>query len=166
MEQGSKISCGIFLFRNDNKFLIGHPTGFKPNTWSIPKGRPNAGEIDYFETAKRELLEETGIDFDDLNVTRIEEFDLIRYRETNKYLKGFFVKVDSDFSGVKPRCDSMVYRDDVPIFPEFDDFRWVTTDEARDMLNEFQYSINLDKCSQLLTNMRHLKTFEKYKNEI
>lgn len=33
------ISCGIYLFRNDNKFIVGHPTGFKPSIWSIPKGR-------------------------------------------------------------------------------------------------------------------------------
>lgn len=160
-ESGSiKLSCGIYLFNNRNKMLIGHPTGFKPNVWAIPKGRVDIGETDHFNVAKRELLEETGINLDEYNIIKFKEFDIIRYRETNKYLKGFFVKVDSDMSDVDLKCDSMVYRNGSPAFPEFDDFRWVTVDESRELLHSFQFS-NLDMCSDIL--LEKLKYIVEYK---
>src|ERR1022692_4546624 len=96
-EDVKKISCGIYLINSDNKLLIGHPTKHRPNVWAIPKGRIDNGESDYFEVAKRELLEETNIDLSQFKIDHIVEFDLIRYRETNKYLKGFFIKINQDF---------------------------------------------------------------------
>ena len=95
MEKNQIISCGIYLFSN-NKFLIGHPTGFRSNIWSIPKGRMDKDETDYFKTAKRELLEETGLNLDTLNVSSIKELGITRHRETNKYLKAFCVKVSDN----------------------------------------------------------------------
>jgi 8-oxo-dGTP pyrophosphatase MutT (NUDIX family) len=157
------ISCGIYLFNRDNKLLLEHPTGHKPNVWTIPKGRMDVGETDYFEVAKRELTEETGVILNDLNIIKVEEFEMIRYRETNKYLKSFFVKIDSDLSGFELNCISMVYRNGVPSFPEVDGYKWVTIEEARKVLNEFQYS-NLDRCDELVTErFNHLISFEKYK---
>lgn len=144
-----KISCGIYLFDSRDRMLIGHPTGFKDNIWSIPKGRMDVDETDYIDVAKRELFEETGINIDNFNIIKFREFDIIRYRETNKYLKGFLVKVDSDLSNFELKCGSMVYRNGIPSFPEFDDFRWVTIEESRSLLHPFQ-SINLDICSQII----------------
>ena len=156
-EDVKKISCGIYLINSDDKLLIGHPTKHKPNVWAIPKGRINEGESDYFEVAKRELLEETNIDLNKFDIVNKVEFDLIRYRETNKYLKGFFIKVDNSFSGEDIKCDSMVYRDGVPSFPEFDDFKWVTIEESKKLLHQFQIN-NLEKCQQLiLTNESVMK---------
>lgn len=40
-------------------------------------------------------------------------------------------KVDFDLSDFKFYCDSMVYRNGVPKFPEVDEWKWVTLDEAR-----------------------------------
>ena len=71
-----KISCGIYLFRNDNKFLVGHPTGFKSHIWAIPKGRMDVGETDHFEVAKRELKEETCIDLTTLEFVNSEFYYL------------------------------------------------------------------------------------------
>lgn len=156
-EDIKKISCGIYLINSDNKLLIGHPTKHKPNVWAIPKGRVNEGESDHFEVAKRELLEETNIDINKFEIVKKVEFDIIRYRETNKYLKGYFIKVDNSFSGEDIKCDSMVYRDGVPSFPEFDDFRWVTIEESKKLLHQFQID-NLEKCQQLiLTNESVMK---------
>lgn len=138
-----KISCGIYLFRNDNKFLVGHPTGFKPHIWAIPKGRMDVGESDHFEVAKRELTEETCIDLTTLDIVSVKDLEIIRYRETNKYLKGFYVKVNDDFLDTDIKCESMVMRNGKPSFPEFDEFKWVTIEESRTMLHEFQH-INLD----------------------
>lgn len=157
------ISCGVYLFNSDNKLLIEHPTGHKPNVWTIPKGRMDDGETDYFSVAKRELFEETNVNLDNLNIVKQEEFDMIRYRETNKYLKGFFVKVDSDVSDVVLGCESMVYRNGVPSFPEVDGYKWVDVEEARTVLNEFQMA-NLDRCVDLVNEKINLKYIVEYKN--
>jgi len=158
-----KISCGIYLFRNDNKFLVGHPTGFKSHIWAIPKGRVDVGESDHFEVAKRELTEETCIVLDDLDVVRVEELEMVRYRETNKYLKGFYVKVNDDFSNIEIKCESMVMRNGKPAFPEFDEFKWVTIEESKSMLHEFQH-INLDRISYISENLKFIKTFNNFNN--
>jgi len=158
-----KISCGIYLFRNDNKFLVGHPTGFKSHIWAIPKGRVDVGESDHFEVAKRELTEETCIVLDDLDVVRVEELEMVRYRETNKYLKGFYVKVNDDFSNIEIKCESMVMRNGKPAFPEFDEFKWVTIEESKSMLHEFQH-INLDRISYISENLKFIKTFNSFNN--
>ena len=156
-----KISCGIYLFRNDNRFLIGHPTGFKNHVWAIPKGRMDIGESDHFEVAKRELMEETCIDLNLLDVVKVKELEMIRYRETNKYLKGFFVKVRDEFTNVEIKCDSMVFRNGEPSFPEFDEFKWVTIEESKYLLHEFQLE-NLISCNSLINE--RLKNIIDYKN--
>jgi len=156
------ISCGIYLFDKSNKLLVEHPTGHKSNIWTIPKGRMDIGEIDYFEVAKRELFEETGVILDNLNITKYEEFEMIRYGSTNKYLKSFFIKVDHDFSNFKFVCDSMVYRNNVPVFPEVDDYKLITIEEAKIVLNDFQIR-NLDRCEEILKyTMNHLSKFKDY----
>ena len=146
------ISCGIYLVNSDNKLLIGHPTNHKPNTWAIPKGRVNEDESNYFSVAKRELLEETNIDINQFKIVKMFEFDIIRYKETNKYLKGFFIKVNESFYNHDIKCDSMVYRNGTPAFPEFDDFKWVTIDDSMEFLHPFQIE-NINKCREfILTN--------------
>lgn len=63
-----KISAGLLMYKiNDDKlkvFLV-HPSGLfwknkDKNAWTIPKGEVENNE-DFFETAKREFFEETGI---------------------------------------------------------------------------------------------------------
>ena len=73
--EDKKITCGIYLFDANNLLLIQHPTGFRPTVWGVPKGRPDAGEENLFEVAKRELFEETGIVLDDYTIVRQEEFN-------------------------------------------------------------------------------------------
>lgn len=152
-----KVTCGIYLFRSDNKMLIGHPTKHKSNIWSIPKGRMDEGENDYFDVAKRELLEETNINLDKYKIERKKEFDSVQFKE-NRCLKAFFIKVNSDFSDSDIKCTSMVYRKingvDTPVFPEFDEFRWVTIEEAKEVLRPFQHD-QLDKCGKYLTEGRY-----------
>jgi len=55
--------CGI-IFIDDDKYLV-----VKGNSgiWSFPKGRVNDNETDE-ECAKREVLEETGVDTSDFNI--------------------------------------------------------------------------------------------------
>lgn len=157
-----KISCGVYLINSENKLLIGHPTNHKESVWAIPKGRINEGEEDQFEVAKRELLEETNIDLNKIEVEKTVEFKLIRYRETNKYLKGYFIKTNIDFSNHDVKCNSMVYRNGKPDFPEFDDFKWVTIEESKLILHSFQID-NLKKCQELISS--EIMKFEKFLNK-
>ena len=55
-------SCGIVLFNSDEFLLIQHPTKSNGDEghWDFPKGHVEGSETE-LETAKRELIEETGI---------------------------------------------------------------------------------------------------------
>jgi 8-oxo-dGTP pyrophosphatase MutT (NUDIX family) len=52
--------------------------GNKIHPWSIPAGRPDPGEIDPLDTAKRELNEETGLSVDK------SRFDLFLYLKKDR----------------------------------------------------------------------------------
>ena len=136
------ITCGIYLLDNKGRILIGHPTNAKWTIWSIPKGRIDQGETDLFSVAKRELYEETNINLDQFvdKIIDITEYDLIKYKQTDKYLKGFLVKMNCCFDTHDIKCDSMVIYNGKPAFPELDAFKWVTTEEARILLHESQVS--------------------------
>jgi 8-oxo-dGTP pyrophosphatase MutT (NUDIX family) len=152
--ENKRITCGIYLFDSNNKFLIQHPTGFRPTIWGIPKGRIDEGETDFFEVAKRELFEETGIVLDNYTIIKKEYLGESRYKDSNKYLVSFFVKIEEDLSDLNLYCDSMVIRNGVPAFPEVDEWKWVTIEEAKeiftsDIKTNFQTD-NLDKCKEYL----------------
>ena len=55
-------SCGIVLFNSHEFLLIQHPTKSNGDDghWDFPKGHVEGNETE-LETAKRELIEETGI---------------------------------------------------------------------------------------------------------
>ena len=55
-------SCGFVLFNSDEFLLIQHPTKSNGDEghWDFPKGHVEGNETE-LETAKRELIEETGI---------------------------------------------------------------------------------------------------------
>ena len=55
-------SCGFVLFNSDEFLLIQHPTKSNGDDghWDFPKGHVEGNETE-LETAKRELIEETGI---------------------------------------------------------------------------------------------------------
>ena len=152
-----KLTCGIYLFDINDKLLIQHPTNFRATVWGIPKGRFDLDETDVFKVCKRELFEETGIVLDDHTIIHKEELDIAQYNDTNKFLKSYFVKVDSDLSDVKLYCDSMVMRNGKPAFPEVDDWKWVDVDEANrifssDRISAFQEN-NIERCKRILSQL-------------
>ena len=75
-------SCGIVLFSSDEFLLIQHST--KPNGdeghWDFPKGHVEGSETE-LETAKRELIEETGI-------VNFRLFDGFKHRIEYNFQKG------------------------------------------------------------------------------
>lgn len=60
MDKIARIGIGVFVFK-DGKFLIGlRRNAHGDGTWSIPGGHLEFGET-FEDTAKREVLEETGL---------------------------------------------------------------------------------------------------------
>ncbi len=62
-----KQSAGTLLYRDGAEgleVLLVHPSGNynRGKPWGIPKGEPNADETDMERTARRETLEETGVE--------------------------------------------------------------------------------------------------------
>ena len=75
-------SCGIVLFNSDDFLLIQHPTKSNGDEghWDFPKGHVEGNETE-LETAKRELIEETGI-------VNFRLFDGFRHRIEYNFQKG------------------------------------------------------------------------------
>lgn len=132
-------TAGILFLNSELKLLIGHPTGH--DFWSIPKGKLEDNETSY-EAALRETWEETNVDLGD--VTSHYELDTIRYKHGKKKLKPFIVfedenrKINSKEFVLK--CNSIVDKDSSwnAGLPEMDDFKWVTLEEAKDILHYTQ----------------------------
>lgn len=116
-----KTTCGIFLIDATGKFLAAHPTNASENVWSIPKGLKDSHE-DTFSAAKREFLEETGIDIDKFDCELVFEIKEVRYNDNKKALACYFYKTKHVIDPSKCFCDSMVYLKDKPPFPENDAF--------------------------------------------
>ena len=75
-------SCGIVLFSSDEFLLIQHPTKSNGDEghWDFPKGHVEGSETE-LETAKRELIEETGI-------VNFRLFDGFKHRIEYNFQKG------------------------------------------------------------------------------
>ncbi len=75
-------SCGIVLFNSEEFLLIQHPAKSNGDAghWDFPKGHVEGRETE-LETAKRELIEETGI----VNFRLLDGF---RYRIEYNFQKG------------------------------------------------------------------------------
>jgi len=132
-----KTTCGIFLFRSDGKFLIGHPTNSPDNLWTIPKGLKDSGESDLV-AAFRELYEETNIFEKDMDVFTYRHVGLFKYKSQAKVLSAFYINSSSMFKNVDMKCQSMVKSYGKPYFPEIDNFKWVTIEESKSVLIDSQ----------------------------
>lgn len=133
-------SAGIFLFDKTNRMLVEHPTNHDPNFWSIPKGMVEKYE-DEFDAAKRETLEETSLDIDSIKVELLSFLPDTKINK-RKMLVSFLLRTPEDLSEYPFRCDSMVTfmggKDLEHPFPEVDDFKWVTIEEAFPLLHRSQ----------------------------
>jgi len=137
-------TAGIFFINKEGKLLVAHPTGHDPNFWSIPKGKLEEGESS-IDAALRETYEETNVDLG--LFTKIYELDEIRYKNGKKKLKPFIIfedensKIDSLTFDLK--CNSIVGPDSKwnNGKPEMDGFKWVSVDEAIDLLHPTQVQV-------------------------
>jgi len=76
------VSCGTLILNNKNQVLLCHVTGTAH--WDLPKGmrEPDESTLD---AAKRELREETGIEFDDALFEEIGGFDYQKDKRLHLY---------------------------------------------------------------------------------
>lgn len=140
------IAAGIFIVKKDGKLLICHPTNHAPDFWSIPKGKVEEGES-MIDGALRETFEETNIDLAVAIDFSIHELEPVNYGHKKKILHPFlFLETMDSFINWEEqliKCNSNV-PEERGGFPEMDDYKWVTIDEARNLIHETQVAC-LDK---------------------
>lgn len=135
---GKTLAAGIFIVKEDKTLLICHPTNHAADFWSIPKGKLETGETPE-QAAIRETHEETNIDL--ANFTLLGELNMINYSHKKKALYPFVCyetcNEGIDFSSFDIKCNSNV-AEERGGFPEMDDYKWVTLDEAKKLLHSTQ----------------------------
>ena len=146
----SKVTAaGVFLVDKSNKLLICHPTRHPANVWSIPKGKVEAFET-FINACVRETFEETNIDLSDYK-HKMVMLDSVNYSHRKKMLIPFVLFEnecdDLDLSMVTIKCNSNV-PEERGGFPEMDDYKWVSIEEASKLLHETQVAC-LDKVRDL-----------------
>lgn len=146
-------AAGLFLVNKDNKILVGHPTNHDPNFWSIPKGKIDEGETP-LQAAIRETYEESNVKlFQDLH--DFVELGKQVYKHKKKEIT-LFAHFETDSARWDERlniaCNSNV-PEERGGFPEMDAFKWVTLDEAEDILHDTQVKM-LDKLDDVITEHR------------
>ena len=120
-------SFGVLLLNEHAQLLVAHVTGQKQ--WDIPKGGAEPGELPE-ESARRELLEETGIV---LPAGVLTDLGLHPYT-SSKDLYLFMAQVASgDHDIAACVCTSFFphYHSGV-LTPEVDEFRWIEKSEVPD----------------------------------
>ena len=132
-----KQSSGTLLYRRTQaglEVLLVHPSGNynRKKPWSIPKGMPDAGET-LEEAARRETLEETGIEAGPLTL-----IGTVRYTKSGKLVHAFA----GPWTGGQPSCTSW----------EVDCAEFVLVDEARRLLHPDQRQF-LDSLAELLDGL-------------
>ncbi len=128
-------SAGTLLYRQgpqELEVLLVHASGGynRHAPWSIPKGEP-ADETELEETARRETLEETGV-----QAGPLVSLGHIDYRKSRKRVHCFAGPAPADAA---PRCASW----------EVDQARFATLSEARELLHPDQ-RVFIDR---LVTNL-------------
>jgi 8-oxo-dGTP pyrophosphatase MutT (NUDIX family) len=137
---GKTLASGLFIVKKDKKLLICHPTNRNPNKYSIPKGRVEDDEI-FIEAAFRETYEETNLDLNGSTDFTIYPLNSVEYKKKNKILYPFLFLENEDskfdWDSVELKCNSNV-PEKIGGFPEMDGYRWVTLDEAENLIHETQ----------------------------
>lgn len=131
-------SCGAVIYRISGEVLEFLAVKSKTNGhWGFPKGHVEKGETEK-ETAKREVIEETG-----LRITILDEFRTeVQYKLTDNILKKvtYFIGITSDYS-VSIQQE------------EIEEFRWQNFTDMFDLLT-FETDKNvLMKVRNFLNNL-------------
>ena len=142
----AKKSAGILLFcerSNRLKVLLVHPGGpfwskKDDGAWTIPKGEVNDGEAP-LAAALREFKEETGVELSG------DAFALEPVRQSGgKLVYAFAFEDDIDVSNVKSNTFVLEWppkSGKQQEFPEIDEARWFTLEEAETKINKAQVTL-------------------------
>lgn len=146
------ISCGIFLYDAVNELLLITKSfgSRKFEGYSIPKGLFDESDSNYEEAARREFVEECGVDLSEIDATFVKEFPLVPYPKSSKKLKSYLYVSNSDLSHLNFQCNSY-FEKDGESFPEISSFHWVTLEEAKSKLHSAQ-SILISELKNALEN--------------
>lgn len=121
--------CGVMLFnKNMNKMLVVYQKQSKK--WGFPKGYMTRIELynkEYFNCAKRELLEETGID---LRTNRHVKYGTIII--SNKLF--YVIEIKKDFINVKPNDEN-----------EIAAFKWINRTDLFEFVRQNSCNITMTK---------------------
>ena len=136
------ITCGSFVVDSSGRLLLCRVTG-TCHGWGVPKGLPNKNE-DYLSAAKRELIEETGIDIDMFPHKMCELGESIcTYKK--KTIVGFLFLVDGVIDQ-KLFCKSTFFDSFAGIdVPEVDKYMWVDIHKALNVISKAQVELVI-KC--------------------
>ena len=128
-------SCGFILANHRSILLLQYPQGH----WSFPKGHVEAGE-DHHATAKRELLEETGIEEIRIIPSWRErtEYSYTRKGTKNHKQVYWYLAVTEEYV--------------VELSHEHTNFLWLDIDNALDQLTFEQEKIVLMSAKKTLEN--------------
>jgi 8-oxo-dGTP pyrophosphatase MutT (NUDIX family) len=147
---GKTIAAGIFVVRKDGKLLVCHPTNHASDFWSIPKGKADDGES-MMDCALRETLEETNLDLKDAPFFSVHELASVNYGHGKKMIFPFLywetLNSDRDWETTEIKCNSNV-PEERGGFPEMDEYKWVSLEEARSILHATQVAC-LDKIKEI-----------------
>lgn len=118
------VSCGTLVFNDRGELLLCHVTGY--DLWDLPKGMQEPGEP-AVKTAKRELHEETGLEFAEELFAEIGCFDF----RPDKRLHLFKLDAPPEAQDIRQmHCASHFPH---PVSgqptPEMDGFRWAKREE-------------------------------------
>jgi 8-oxo-dGTP pyrophosphatase MutT (NUDIX family) len=128
------ITCGIYLYdQNTDKMLVCHATKASWKSWSIPKGMRDDGE-DSLQAASRELFEETGIKFKDLDIVFQSPLPPVKYRKQKKILESFLVVSNTSFFNFSCSCHTLTKAG----HPEIDAWRWIPPENLPKYVHESQ----------------------------
>jgi 8-oxo-dGTP pyrophosphatase MutT (NUDIX family) len=137
-----QISCG-FLIQSKDKYLLCHSTHptKKANKgdgrWGIAKGGQEEFET-FLEAAKRETLEEIGLNVDDYHFNISINYYTYVYTSKKKRLVVFKLEdVEGILLDFKFNCNSFTESN----LPEVDSFHWAKIGEAKDLIMKSQIPV-------------------------
>ena len=140
-----RLNVGIVLFNKDGHVFVGERTD-TPGAWQMPQGGIDEGE-DYLHAAYRELLEETGIPANQVEVIKI--MDDFLYYDFPANLKGR--EVYENFKGQQQKWVAMRYLgqdDDINLEGheevEFSRWQWVPLEETVNLIVRFKKKVYAD----------------------
>ena len=135
-----RLGVGIALLNHENKVFVGKRIDNPKNFWQMPQGGVDKNE-NYFNAAKRELEEETGIK----SVKLIKEIDRWLEYDLPDYLLGKIWK--GKYRGQKQKWFIMKFlgkNEDINIKtknPEFLDWKWVEFSVLSNIVVDFKVDI-------------------------